>query len=286
MEPVTIQAIDGFPLAATWTLPDGDPRAVVIVNSAAAVPRGYYSSFAEFLAAAGFAVLAYDYRGIGESLPAKSLRGFPATMGDWARKDFAGVLVAADGRFPGLPRFVVGHSFGGQAVGFTPQAADVAGVVMVASQSGYWGHWPGLLKLWILPMWYMVIPALCHVWGYLPEWVGVGKGMPKGVALEWAKWGRHRHYAFGYLPEAKEQAAAFRAPILSFSIDGDTYAPRKSVAALLTYFSAADTEHRHLVPREVGFARIGHFGFFRKSHQALWKPVAEWLAHRLQDGKR
>ncbi len=95
MAETTLAATDAFPLAATWTLPEDNLRAVVVVNSAAAVPRGYYAPFAETLAAAGYGVLTYDYRGIGESLRAPSLRGFAATMSDWARKDFAGALAAA-----------------------------------------------------------------------------------------------------------------------------------------------------------------------------------------------
>jgi predicted alpha/beta hydrolase len=56
-------AQDGRHLAASWHEPAGAARAVAVISSAAGVPRGYYRAFAGWLAARGYAVLSYDYRG-------------------------------------------------------------------------------------------------------------------------------------------------------------------------------------------------------------------------------
>ena len=74
----TIPATDGFPLAATIY---GMGNDVVVVNAATAVPRQFYEAFAQFVAAHGYTVVTYDYRGIGESRP-ESLRGFAASFSD------------------------------------------------------------------------------------------------------------------------------------------------------------------------------------------------------------
>src|ERR1700753_2609140 len=64
---ITFPAEDGYQLGATLFLPLGPKRHAVLINSATAVPRKIYRKFAGYLARRGFAVLTYDYRGIGDS---------------------------------------------------------------------------------------------------------------------------------------------------------------------------------------------------------------------------
>src|ERR1700739_2940588 len=92
---ITIPAMDGYALAATLFLPRAGKRNAVVINSATATPRRIYRAFAGYLAHCGFAVLTYDYRGIGGSRAIavegynkpKSLVGFKASMADWAALD-------------------------------------------------------------------------------------------------------------------------------------------------------------------------------------------------------
>ena len=86
----TIVARDGYALAATVYEPERPWRATLL-SSATAVPRKIYRAFATFLAENGFAVLTYDYRGIGGSRP-KSLKGFEARMRDWASLDVSAAI--------------------------------------------------------------------------------------------------------------------------------------------------------------------------------------------------
>ena len=73
----TVPAKDGFSLVATVYEPDSNLESAVIINSAIAVPQGFYKDYANHLCEEGHAVLTYDYRGIGDSRPA-SLKGFQA----------------------------------------------------------------------------------------------------------------------------------------------------------------------------------------------------------------
>ena len=64
-------------------------RGVVLIPAAMGVKQQFYAPFVEFCEH-GFAVLSFDYRGMGESLPpqfADSLRGFDADIDDWAELD-------------------------------------------------------------------------------------------------------------------------------------------------------------------------------------------------------
>ena len=81
IDDITFPAIDGYLLGATLFLPRGAKRHAVLISSATAVPRKIYKSFAGYLARRGYAVLTYDYRGIGDSRQ-KSLVGFKASMAD------------------------------------------------------------------------------------------------------------------------------------------------------------------------------------------------------------
>ena len=72
-----------------------------------------------FLFQHGYDVIAYDYRGVGESRPA-ALRGFAATWLDWGRLDFEAVLRYAAHTLEGRSIDVVAHSIGGFVVGLAP----------------------------------------------------------------------------------------------------------------------------------------------------------------------
>jgi predicted alpha/beta hydrolase len=278
VEDVTLAARDGYPLAATSFVPAAPAAAWVIVNSATAVPRTYYARFARFLAEEGFAVVTYDYRGIGGSRP-RRLRGFDARMRDWAQQDAAGVMDWVDSRHSGRV-LAVGHSFGGQALGLLPRAERLAGAMVVGAQSGYWRHWPGWRGPAVAAFWHAVIPVLCGICGYYPASVlRMGADMPAGVAREWARWGRRP----GYVTDADGGAlrpgysrVAF--PIRSYSFSDDTLAPPRAVEALLGFYAAARIERRALTPRDLGVRAIGHWGFFRERFRdPLWIEAAAWL---------
>src|SRR5687767_12079301 len=91
---IRISAADGFSIAASEYLPNVSPRAVVVINAATAVRRRYYDRFAHYLASNGFAVVTYDYRGIGDSAP-RNLRASDATMRQWGELDQPAVIAHA-----------------------------------------------------------------------------------------------------------------------------------------------------------------------------------------------
>lgn len=279
---LVLAATDGFTLGGHLFEPDGAPRALVVINGATGVHQRYYRYFATFLASRGFLVLSYDYRGIGKSRPNSPLRGFRATMTEWGVKDFAGVLAWAAAEHPDLPRIVVGHSFGGQAFGLVDASALTA-AVHVAAQSGYVGHWSGLARARLTLLWYVTVPLLVRIFGYLPHWLGIGEDLPGGVALEWGRWCRTRGYLVPHVEGAAERYRAYRGPLRSWSFADDGYAPRPSVEALLAHFDHAEVEHRHLEGEELPGGRVGHFGFFRTGPtEALWERTVSWLDGRLR----
>ena len=271
-----VSARDGFALAATIFEPESAPCRVVVLCGATAAKRSFYVAFARFLSATGPAVMTFDYRGVGGSRP-KSLRGFHAEMHEWATLDIAGALDFAEKRWPGVPIAALGHSSGGWSLGMVPNIARVDRIVMVASQNGNWRYWPRATRWRFAVIWYVIVPAVAHLGGYLPGWTGIGEDLPKGVGFELARWCRSRNFVFD-ASERQRAYAAIRAPILAWSFTDDAYAPPAAVDALLAHFSGANVESRRRSPSRVE-GRIGHFGFFRdRFRDTLWAETAQWLA--------
>jgi predicted alpha/beta hydrolase len=266
-------ALDGYRLGASLFHPAGDARRVALMVPATGVPQRLYTAYARFLAQRGIATLTWDWRGIGRSRPGR-LRGFHATMRDWATLDLGGALSHVARHFPQLPVTAVAHSFGAQAIGLSSGSERLHALVTVAGPSGYWGHFGRPEKYGYAALWYVGMPVLSRVLGYFPSRMfRFGEDLPRGVALEWARWCRSPEYLGTW-----EGHARFSAPLLALSFTDDRYAPPASTDALHDRYVRAPQTRRYIDPVEIGAQRIGHFGFFREGLvPALWHDTAEWL---------
>ncbi|MDB5598340.1 MAG: alpha/beta hydrolase family protein [Xanthobacteraceae bacterium] len=278
VQDTNIAARDGYPLAATVFAPAGAACGTVLINSATAVRRQFYRGFAAYLAAQGFAAMTYDYRGIAGSRPA-SLRGFEVRMRDWAALDVAGAIDHTRQVWPALPLAVVGHSFGGQALGLAPNNDQISRALLVAAQAGYWGlfHAPEKYRVYLLLR--IIGPVVARRVGYLPGWTGIGQELPLGVFLEWAGWVMKKRYFFDDPTlNALENFPGLRAPLRAVCLADDPWGTPASVDLLCSGFTGTRTERIDIHPRDIGARRIGHFGFFRPEHRdTLWRDAAMWL---------
>lgn len=276
----TITARDGRTLAATVFAPSEAPRGVVLVNSATAVPRKIYRGFTTYLAEQGFAAMSYDYRGIGGSRP-ETLKGFAARMRDWASLDVAGAIDHLRGVWPHLPLAVVGHSFGGQAVGLVPNNAEISRALFVAAQAGAWRliHSPERYRVYLMMR--VLGNSLARTLGYVPGRLGIGEDVPSGVFLEWTDWVMRKRYFFDDLSlETLANFPRYRGALRAVCLTDDPWATAPAVDLLCSGFTGTRAERIDVTPREVGAEKIGHFGFFRPEHRAtLWRDAAAWLSH-------
>lgn len=272
-ETLRFPALDGRPLAATIHSPEGPPRAVLVLLGALGVPRRFYAAFAGWMAARGVAVLSFDYRGCGESRSVP-LRGDPATLLDWARLDTSAAIDLAQDRWPGLPVWALGHSFGGQAIGLSPRGLDLAGAVVVAAGSGDLALHTPMMRRAMRVQFGVVVPAVAAVLGYIPGRLGLGEDLPRGVVSQWARWAFTPDYVRGALGLDATHFHRIEAPMWFFDISDDTYAPARPSAALRGWYSRARQVHRTLRPQELGRASVGHFGCFRRGvGEVLWGEV-------------
>nr|WP_314861118.1 alpha/beta fold hydrolase [uncultured Undibacterium sp.] len=289
IEIIEITAGDGTKLSGRRYVPDEAVRAVVLMPSAMGVRQQYYEPFATFLCEHGFAVLSFDYRGMGDSLLpqfSKSLRGFEADISDWAELDYNAALLATKAWQPEVPLLLIGHSLGGQLAGLLPDNHLIDGMVTVASGTGYWRFNSMKTKRVVWLLWYFLVPFYTGICGYFPgkKLRKVGN-LPKGVIYQWSRWCRDERYFVDKQGNAMDTFHhQFQAPILSLSFTDDEMMSRKNIDGLHDYFRHAEVERRYIHPQDISSKRIGHFGFFRPEFRHnLWQQALQWLNHRSSD---
>lgn len=284
MEARTLRTADGASIAARFYAPAGDapPRAAVLIGGAMGVRQAYYEPFARWLAAQGFLVASFDYRGAGDSRPA-SLRGFRADLFDWAR-DTDTVIEALQARAGGLPLYLIGHSLGAQLPGLLQHRDRLAGLLSVAAGSGYWRDNAPPLKRIVLYFWHVLVPLGTALYGYFPgRRLGKVGDLPKGVVLQWRKWCMHPRYHVGAEGAAvRERFEQARFPVVALSITDDELMTERGTQVLIDCYANAPRRIERIAPADVQARRIGHFGYFREQFRAtLWRR-AEQLLHGLQ----
>ena len=274
-----MQKAEGFQIISedktkiSATLFSGDAKSahLIIVSPAAGAPQHYYKGFANYACQyKEFDVVTFDYRGIGDSLHS-AVKDERCKMSDWGNQDLKSVIDWADKKYDKI--FLLGHSVAGQIFPKASNNGRIRSAYFVGSQSAYNGHWKGFWWLYVLIFWYILIPITVAIYRYLPGWTMGGKtDIPKGVAWEWRKWGTHPQ---GVLQGSKEMAQRFNAvkiPVHFVNIQDDKLlAPSAATQELMHYYRNAVTTFQFIKPKDLGFEKIGHFGFFKKKFaKKLW----------------
>ena len=140
-------ATDGRPLGVKLELPEGQPRAVVLLVHGMQEHSGRYGELGLHLAARQLVLATFDLRGHGE----RALQDGPGELGprgcEQLLEDLETIALALQGRYPGLPLVLFGHSFGSfLAQGFAQRRGDLlAGLVLSGSGGFQRGLASGLL---------------------------------------------------------------------------------------------------------------------------------------------
>lgn len=275
--PHRIPASDGLLLAARVFQPATPPTGVVVINAGTCLPQAFYEPVARFLAAQSFVAITYDYRGVGDSRPA-SLRGFNASIHDWAAKDMKGVIDWAVATWPDLPVHLLAHSMGGQIIGLCDSITKVSRIATVASSYGNPHFYEAAFKKRTqraLPW----LPLVLGVMGYVPAKLMGGQDWPKGVAQQWRAWGQQPDKSFSELVTQAGWDHRFgdiAQPFRAYFVADDEIATEKTIPYYRRDFAQSDLTVSVIRP-EPG-QRIGHFGFFTgRVPEATLLELANWL---------
>ncbi|MEW6400779.1 MAG: lysophospholipase [Chloroflexota bacterium] len=109
---MTWKTRDGLDICAQGWEPDGAARAVVCLVHGLGEHSGRYVNAAAAFTKAGYALFGFDQRGHGKS---GGQRGHTPSY-DALMDDVDDLLAQAAQKYPGLPRFLYGHSMGGGEV--------------------------------------------------------------------------------------------------------------------------------------------------------------------------
>ncbi len=251
---------------------------VVVIVSATGVRQQYYAYFADYLAENGFHVFSFDYTGIGESIT-KPLEKEQTTAVEWASNDLESVIQCAVERFPHHKIHLIGHSIGGQIIGFAPSAVRISNMLTVASQSGYWGLWKGYSRYAYWTIWNLVVPVSLKIFGYLPSKSIMGmENLPKNMAKQWSGWCKHKNYFVDTIDQDQRYHHLIKSTLFSFSLEGDNFAPQQAVDWLAAQYSNSVVHRIHLHPKDYDINKIGHFDVFRlHSKPTIWPVLLKSL---------
>lgn len=283
---IAFTAADGYPLSGLLYAPP-EPHASIVVSSATGVPQGFYRRFAEYAAQQGFQVLTFDYRGIDASSP-QSLKGFRMSYLDWGRHDLSSAIdvLAKDG----LPIYMIGHSYGGQALGLTRNHHLVKAMQCYGTGAGWHGYMPLKEKIKVQVIWNIVFPPLVALTGYLP-WskLNMGADLPVDVYRQWRKWCKNPTYFFAD-PEQralKTQYAQVKSPIFAVAALDDDWALPASRHAFMQYYRNAPMQFIDMQAQDYGMQAIGHMGYFRKGAEKIWDQALHQFKtmHTLESAK-
>jgi len=274
---VILITADGYQISATRYPAQGAPRAHLVMAGATGVPQGFYRRFAQYASSQGYAVMTLDYRGIGRSKP-DTLKGFRMDYLDWGRQDLAAAVDAMS--TPGLPLYLVGHSYGGHAFGLLPNHHKVDALYTFATGAGWAGWMPLPERIKVKLMWSVVGPLVVRLKGYMAwNWMGMGEDLPIDVYHQWKRWCSYPRYFFQD-PTMSHLAAGFdsvRSPIMACNALDDLWARPKSRDAFMSGYRNVNWQATDIDPRAAGMGPIGHMGYFKQRCMPLWQGALEWL---------
>ncbi len=278
-ERIQLTAADGLKLIG-YSFANANPRGAVMICCATAVRQQFYFPFARWLCDKGYNVLTLDYRGIGESMDAPTVKESPARKQDWGELDMPAALDWLQQTHPNMKKHLVGHSAGGLLFGLMPNYKQLSSIVSVGCSTGYVQEISMPDKLVARAMLSIYFPATIKMFGYLPaKKLGLGEDLPAGVASQWAHWCSNPGYVSNAFDKdiEKHYFNDVTAPMVVLNMKDDAIASQANVNALHKLFPKTQLNKVTLDPKDYGLGVVGHMGFFRSANSKLWTNVTEWL---------
>ncbi len=279
IEDITFVAEDGRALVGSLFVGTA-PKFGILISAGTGFPRRVYRHIAAYFAARGAAVLTFDYRGIGDS-KGDDLPNSGIDYPDWGQLDMTAALARLAQEVPGLPLTTLGHSIGGQFVGFMQNQAEMSRHAFVCVGSGFWGvHKPkNWLREWF---WWWGYGSYCLArFGHIPAGgIWGGEALPPDVFRTWRRWSSRRSYLLPEL-EAGRYAHQFdkvEAPICAWVMADDPIATPTACGDTLSHYPNAPTHIVERTPQQLGVAKVGHEGAFRRGNEVLWAQCWDWLS--------
>ena len=271
---------DGVKLFGNLLIPD-NPKAVVQFNCGTATKKEFYRPFLTYLAENNYLCCLWNYRG---SVKTDNLKNSTFRFADYGTRDIPAIKAYLDKRFPNLPFLFIGHSAGGQQIGFAENLDNVKGNINIAVSSGYYPNMPLSYRIKAYFFFYIFSPISALLNGYVKaKPYGFMENLPKGVIFEWRDWLEKEDYFFNEkfygITVPIGQFKKFKFPIhVIYSVDDTISNAKNSKAFWQNVSSDKEITFRELTPNEFGLKKIDHFGYFKKiMKDKLWPDIVKRL---------
>lgn len=254
------------------------PKAVVLLNPGTATKTSFYLPFAHFLAEHGYTVMLWNYRGFGESRT-RSLKGSDICFADIGQKDIPAAIAKAKTLHPQLPLYCVGHSAGGQQIGFAHNCNELDGLIGIAVSTGYFGSMPMGYRIKAHLFFKVISPISSALFGYVKaEKLNLMEDLPPKLAKEWGRWCANKDFFFSEkFSKEKPELACYRTfnfPVQVFTADDDEISTVSNTKSLWKHIkSTKPIEFKWYKASDMPKKSVGHFGYFRKTNQLIWQDV-------------
>lgn len=282
LQSVSITADDGYLLSALFGCPEIEPIGSVVISPATGIRKEFYINFSRHLLKQGYRVLIFDYRGIGGSAPTR-LKEMNAHMHEWGTLDMNAVVNYMV-KEKGCTNIVwVGHSVGGQLIGFLKNIEHIGKVIAINSAFGYWKLLPFPKNFMVWSLWFFLGPIMIFFFGYgRMRLIGWGENLPKQMLLQWRTWCLSCNYFQSCIEQtiSTDKFYDFTSPILFLYLSDDFIANDISARRMINFFPNAPRAIYKLDVADYTNERVGHIGIFRKKFEAsLWPVLTEIISN-------
>jgi len=273
---IEIRTKDGTILSLNVYEPADSTCRVMIIASTAELTKEFYDPFARFMCGNGITVIAFDFRGMGRSLPGE-LKDYEANMHQWAVQDIDAVLLYAKNKYPKREIIYTGHCTGGEIVRLAQASQYINRIILISSALSCKKYWA--LKARIKITWMKMTVNFKNWWyGYYPgKKVGYPENFPGGVIKQYLNWCSSTNGLFDSFPDNNYRK--LNVPLLAYNFTDDWHSPPKAVKELLKHFANAIITWHHIRPEELGLPQVGNRGYFNNPEMEthLWKKTLQWL---------
>jgi predicted alpha/beta hydrolase len=173
----------------------------------------------------------------------------------------------------------IGHSVGGQLVGFLEKREHIKHIISISAALGYWGYFPFPMKMVVWTLWYVISPILTKVYGYgTLKKVGWGENLSKNTFLEWRGWCMNKDYYGKFLQEKlhTDKFYDFTVPITAVYLSDDYIANDITAPLMSKFYPNSTFDVMKLQVKRYTSHKVGHSGIFKKKFQnSLWPLLVD-----------
>ena len=261
-----------------------EPKAAVLLNPGTATKTSFYIPFAEFLAEHGYSVMLWNYRGFCESRT-QTLKNSDIHFSDIGLKDIPAAIKHAKALFPELPLYCVGHSAGGQQIGYANNCNELQGMIAIAVSTGYFGYMPLGYRLQAHLFFKAIAPVSIALFGYVKsKALNLMEDLPPKLAKEWGSFCSEKDFFFAKkFAKTRPELAHYRTfnfPVHVFTADDDEISTPANTQQFWSHIiSTRPVNFTLYSAKDAPKKAIGHFGYFRRANRAIWQEVITKLDH-------